>query len=54
MKIRKQKTDNLTNDLHKIILKLATKYKLNIYDAFIVLGYVLESRRDFYKEAKEL
>ena len=34
-KSRKDNNDNLFDDLHKLILKIAIKYKVNIYDAYV-------------------
>ena len=44
--------ENLFDELHKLILKTAIKYKINIYDAYVILGYMLGSRKDYYKKAE--
>ena len=51
-KSRKDTSDNLFDDLHKLILKIAIKYKVNIYDAYVILGYMLGSKKDYYKKAE--
>lgn len=49
---KKDIKDNLFDDLHKLILKIAIKYKVNIYDAYVILGYMLGSKKDYYKKAE--
>ena len=44
--------NNLFDDLHKLILKIAIKYKVNIYDAYVILGYMHGSKKDYYKKAE--
>ena len=44
--------ENLFDELHKLILKIAIKYKINIYDAYVILGYMLGSKKDYYKKAE--
>ena len=51
-RIKKDHNDNLFDDLHKLILKIAIKYKINIYDAYVILGYMLGSKKDYYKKAE--
>ena len=44
--------ENLFDELHKLILKIAIKYKINIYDAYVILGYMLGCKKDYYKKAE--